>query len=799
MARTKKHNNNPKLNSQKHKNTFISSEIKDLQSNELDNELDIQDDIQENLEIASSSTGKRQDAASCSHSVPSKPRISVEDVSGEIEFWSTAVYCFIIGARPPWMVVSGFIKRVWSGFAIDKISFMTNGIFIVRFKTKEHQQKALDYGPLMFDSKPVIVNEWRPEACLVKHDVQVIPIWVKLQGLDIKFWGMNSLKKIGGSIGKVLKCDENTSRRNFLSFPRLLIEVKRDQDFPKDIVFVDELGKDQCVQVEYEWLPISCLKCKGIGHSQEQCKIDSKKAAPKKVWKPMGPRPGKPADPKPGTRQPTGPKPGVRKNGVPTMGQIGVPVVVQHQGMGPKEKTPMSLPLVSPVITPVVPPVRRNFPTPARIFSRLARADPPAASPSGIKGPGFTFMDALNSAIQISMRKLDGMGTNNVGLFGLLETRVRCSNWNKVHNNVCSDWAICTNNSSHKGGRIWLIWKPSLFTINVLEVTAQSIFAEVMDNAKGVMFRLTVVYGFNRLAERSALWTALKSHAVRGSSPWVVFGDFNNVLFPDERIGTDISWAEIKHFQETCNACGLVTVKTIGNFFTWNNKHEAGSRVFSRIDRVLGNDDWGIEFPDCVAKFLPEGLYDHSPCLITLREQYDRCPRPFKYFNMWALADDFMEVVSHTWEIGVPGTPMFCLATKLKWLKKSLKGLNQEGFHNIEHTYSLAHKALLLLQEELQSKPENSELCDNERLVAKEVARLLKAKHQFLSQKAHMQWIEDGDDNTAFFHASIKRRRAVNKVFQIRDTTGVLHEDPAGINKAFEMYYLELLGTAKKT
>ncbi|XP_074290351.1 uncharacterized protein LOC141617081 [Silene latifolia] len=711
-----------------------------------------QDDLQENLVTAQQSTGKRQDAASCSHSVPPKPRISVEDVSGEIEFWSTAVYCFIIGARPPWMVVNGFIKQVWSGFAIDKISFMTNGIFIVRFKTKEHQQKALDYGSLMFDSKPVIVNEWRPEACLVKHDVQVIPIWVKLQGLDIKFWGMNSLKKIGGSIGK-------------------------DQDFPKDIVFVDETGKDQCVQVDYEWLPISCHKCKGIGHSQDQCKIDSKKEVPKKVWKPMGPRPVKPVDPKLGTRQPTGPKLGVRQTGVPKQ------VVVQHQAVGHKDKTPMSLPLVSPVLTHVVPPVRKvNFPTSARIFSRLARDDPPEASSSGIKGPGFTFMDALNSAIQISKRKLDEMGglnsltkqkdlkwflhQNNVGLFGLLETRVRCSNWNKVHNKVCSDWAICTNNSSHKGGRIWLIWKPSLFTINVLEVTAQTIFAEVMDNGKGTKFRLTVVYGFNKLAER---------------------------------IGTEISWAEIKHFQDTCHSCGLVNVKTIGNFFTWNNKHEAGSRVFSRIDRVLGNDDWGIEFPDCVAKFFPEGLYDHSPCIITLREQHDRRPRPFKYFNMWALADDFLDVISHTWEVVVPGTPMFCLANKLKFLKKPLKGLNKEGFHNIEHTYSLAHKALLLMQEEMQSTPLNSELCDNERVIAKEVARLLKAKHQFLSQKANMQWIEDGDDNTAFFHASIKRRRVVNKVFQISDNTGVLHEEPDGINKAFELYYMELLGSAKET
>ncbi|XP_074305999.1 uncharacterized protein LOC141641227 [Silene latifolia] len=606
--------------------------------------------------IGQKSHGKGQDAASYSQSVPPKPRITVEDVSGEIDYWSTVVYCFILGARPPSTVVNGFIKRVWSGFSIDKISFMTNGIFIVRFKSKEHQLKALDYGPLMFDSKPVIVNEWRPEVCLVKHDVQVIPIWVKLQGLDIKFWGMNSLKKIGSGIGKVIKCDENTVRRNFLSFPRLLIEVNRDQDFPKEIVFVDELGRDKCVKVEYEWLPITCDKCKGIGHSQEQCKIEKRKDVPRKMWEPVA-------------LKPMAIQPVLHKQ-----------VVTKQPALGQKDKrkTPISLPLVSPVITLVVPPVRKvNIPTPARIFSRMARTGPNESSSSGTKGPGFTFMDALNSAIQISRRKLDGMG--------------------------------------HKGGRIWLIWKPNLFTINVVEVTAQTIFAEVVDNVRGSSFRISLVYGFNKLAERGELWSALIRHAQWGLGLGLSLGILTMSCSPDERIGSEISWAEIKHFQEACSTCGLITLKTIGAFFTWNNKHEAGSRVFSRIDRVLGNNDWGIEFPDYVAKFIPEGLYDHSLCIISLRVQLNRRPTPFKYFNMWALADDFLDVINHTWSLSIQGTPMFQLTTKLKLLKKPMKDVNQKEPDDVNKAFELYYLELLGSAKEIQ--PVDTQVIERGRMV----------------------------------------------------------------------------------
>ncbi|XP_074277728.1 uncharacterized protein LOC141601352 [Silene latifolia] len=319
---------------------------------------------------------------------------------------------------------------------------------------------------------------------------------------------------------------------------------------------------------------------------------------------------------------------------------------------------------------------------------------------------GFTFMDALNSALQRSMKKLDGKGTALTPL--------------------------------DHGGRIWMLWNPSLFTVNVLDVTPQAIHSEVLDNVKGVKFRMTSVYGFNKLSDRSALWHSLLSYA-KGFGSWVIIGDFNNAMFRDERIGSDISWAEIKSFQDTCNSCSLHTLKTVGAFFTWNNKHEVGSIVFSRIDRVLINDEWLLEQPDSVASFLPEGLYDHSPCILSI---------------------------------------------------------NKEKFQNIETTCNIAEKALRCIQEELHKNPKDKMLKENESIAAQEVRRLTKAKQLFLSQKANLQWAMEGDDNTAYFHAVIKKRRVVNKVFQITNMHGELVEEPGDVNAAFEEFYKDLMGSA---
>ncbi|XP_074290342.1 uncharacterized protein LOC141617073 [Silene latifolia] len=533
-----------------------------------------------------------------------KPQIWIEDVSGEMNFWSTAVYGYILGARPPWTVVNGFLKRVWSRFDIDKISFMTNGIFLVRFKTKEHQKKALDYGPLMFDSKPVIIKEWLPDYCLVKHDVKQIPIWVKIHDLDIKFWGARCLRKIIAPLGKFLKCDANTSNRNFPSFPRLFMEVELNQEFPKVIEFLDESAKEQTVRLDYEWLPITC-------------------------------------------------------------------VVVQ---LSPSVVTP---------IPPSPPPgrLKSTMPTPARVF---AWAD----------------------------------------IYGFPE----CC-FTEVHKEV----------GCHKGGKIWMMWNPSLFTINVFDITSQTNFSEVTDNVRGFKFKLTVVYGFNKLADRKDMWNSIIKYAHWGTGRWMVHEDFNNVMYPDERI--------------------------------------VGTRVFSRIDRLLHNDDSLIEYPDSVANFLPEGLYDHSPCIISMREQHN--------------------LVQNVWHQKMPGTLMYQMVMKLKNLKRPLKRLNTEGFQNIEHTFKVAEKALFCIQEELNRNPTDVTLNENEKVASQEVQNLLKAKQMFLSKKANLQWVLEGEDNSAYFHSVIKKRRSTSKVFQIKDMKGVLHSDPAGVAKAFELYYIDLLGTAQ--
>jgi len=76
--------------------------------------------------------------------------------------------------------------------------------------------------------------------------------------------------------------------------------------------------------------------------------------------------------------------------------------------------------------------------------------------------------------------------------------------------------------------------------------------------------------------------------------------------------GQQVSHAEINALKGCMDACSLFELKQRGCFYTWNNKH-----VYSRIDRLLVNTEWLDVFTKSEATFLPQGVSDHSPVVIS--------------------------------------------------------------------------------------------------------------------------------------------------------------------------------------
>ncbi|XP_074305914.1 uncharacterized protein LOC141641139 [Silene latifolia] len=563
-----------------------------------------------------------------------------------------------------------------------------------------------------------------------------------------------------------------------------MVEVEIDQQFPSEIRFIDEIGKPQEVRVVYDWLPTNCTVCKGIGHTADVCRRGGD-AGSKKVWRPKAPA-SKPNQPKPVQPQKVVQQP---QKGAPKQ-QRQKPVVVEASAV---PFTPMVQRSGSLPNSAKMPEVEISMPR--RILTRMMRGG--TGERRLVTPGGLTFMESLTHSLQKSRALLIDK-VNEKGIYGLLETRIRSRNMNKLNSSLCDEWAICTNNCSHGGGRIWLVWNPSMFSVNVLDITEQCIHSEVVDKIRKTHFWFTLVYGFNEYNSRDSLWHRLRLYHNDMQGAWLVGGDFNSIMAADERIGgAPVTRAEMRAMPMAICDCELYDLNSTGSFYTWNNKHEYEEKVYSRIDRVFINEEWLNLFPGSVAHFLPEGLYDHCPCVVRFDEAAIKRKASFKYYNMWSKAQGFEELITERWGMNVLGTEMYRIVTKLKCLKKDLKKLNREQFSDIENLAKVAEMSLDHLQTKLRVDPLNEDLCQAERECAKEVEFLGKARMDFLKQKAKMKWMTDGDDNSAFFHSSIKRRRARNTVYQIKDIRGVLCTTPDSIKSAFEEFYVSLLGDSK--
>ncbi|KAL9233090.1 hypothetical protein vseg_008128 [Gypsophila vaccaria] len=383
-----------------------------------------------------------------------------------------------------------------------------------------------------------------------------------------------------------------------------------------------------------------------------------------------------------------------------------------------------------------------------------------------------------------------------IGLFGLIETKVKNNAMAPVQSKF-KQWCVSTNNGYHKGGRIWIVWKPQVYRVQFLEYNAQYIHMKIESLMRRQSFYYTVIYAFNNAQDRLPLWHQLRRLAAMISGPWAIGGDFNCILYANEKVGGNLPLG-VEQFRSCLTDCGMLDAPSVGAFYTWNNRQQATDRVFSKLDRLLVNKEWSDCFPSAFAHFLPEGISDHSPCLVQFSVQ-EHSKKSFKYYNMWGRADNFLSVVSRTWNCDIQGHPMFRIANKLKNLKKPLKELNRTTFSNIEVQATEMELKIQKLQEQLGQDPMNWHLREEESQARKEYIPIKQAKMSYLAQQAKQAWIKGGDVNSAYFHGVIRGRRTKNKVLMIEDEQGNIGDTPSAIQQTFLNYYVKLLGRNQKT
>ena len=129
-------------------------------------------------------------------------------------------------------------------------------MFLVRFNTKEEQEKACGMTGLLFDKKPFIIKSWDANMSYRKSSITTMPIWVKLPKHNVRYWGESTLRKIVGYLGRAHKIDTATLKIERMRYARVLVDMDINEVFPEKLYYTNEHDELVTQPVQYKWLPL---------------------------------------------------------------------------------------------------------------------------------------------------------------------------------------------------------------------------------------------------------------------------------------------------------------------------------------------------------------------------------------------------------------------------------------------------------------------------------------------------------------------------------------------------------------
>lgn len=151
---------------------------------------------------------------------------------------------------------------------------------------------------------------------------------------------------------------------------------------------------------------------------------------------------------------------------------------------------------------------------------------------------------------------------------------------------------------------------------------------------------------------RNELWHYLRSLGQVIQSPWLIAGDFNQPVHPEDKSGGHpVSSHQTQLLWDALEGCQLLDMGFSGPKFTWSNNRIGRTRIRERIDRAFCNAGWQNRFQHHGVRHLPRLSSDHHPILIAPPQAVRPASTlsPFRMLEMWYRHPTFEPLLQHIW------------------------------------------------------------------------------------------------------------------------------------------------------
>ncbi|KAL6222735.1 hypothetical protein ACLB2K_006126 [Fragaria x ananassa] len=323
--------------------------------------------------------------------------------------------------------------------------------------------------------------------------------------------------------------------------------------------------------------------------------------------------------------------------------------------------------------------------------------------------------------------------------------------------------------SDGQSGGVALFWEDGMDVRFLLKSNFHVDVEVYAVDGSGMRWRLTGFYGHPAAVERWRSWERLRRLAEVSSLPWIVVGDFNEIVSNTEKKGgVSRCGRQMLNFSEALYDAELIDAWFIGAPFTWQ-----GGGVWCRLDRVVANPSWFDTFPAARPRRVP---FKYR----------------FRFESSWTNLEACKALIEEEWASTQNGVPMHQMVQKITKTRMALNVWQCSTFGNRKREIELIRYRLEELFHLPLSDVHRSEYAE----LSSKLEVLLEEEHAYWKQRAKVQWLSDGDKNTKFFHRKASNRRAKNRLQGLFDNGGVRQLATEGMETVIVNYFQSMYASA---
>lgn len=199
--------------------------------------------------------------------------------------------------------------------------------------------------------------------------------------------------------------------------------------------------------------------------------------------------------------------------------------------------------------------------------------------------------------------------------------------------------------------------------------------------------------------------------------------------------------------------------------------------------------EWRITFHEAEIQALPAIGLDHSPLVLRLHFEHKKRKRYFKMEAFWIEHEEYHGVIHQIWN--QTASQLATFSEKLKETSKELTKWSKEKYAHAPRRI----KELTQTLTEITNQPIQHTSRKEAQSIIHQIDTLRKQEEQYWGLRSCIKWLQWGDKNTRFFHATTVQRRHRNNITMLQVEDNRWYRDPVALRNHIQSFYSNLYKT----